>query len=268
MKIVRNLFYSENFILILSIFFLLVLLPFFPRIISVRNLANLASNLWPLFALVVGQMFVLIIGGIDLSQTSIMAVASVAGGLLITDKLNPILFEKSPLWGILISPEGGLLAGSIMAVPLAILTMLLIGAFIGALNGYFVAKFNMPPFMVTLVAMMFFSGLALYLTKSENIMYLPEGYIALGKGGLGFISYAFMIASFIGLVSHIILQRSVVGRWFYAVGKNIKTAAVSGVPTRRVVILAYTFSTIGRGTTNAGTEFIAGYYWCGGYWRN
>jgi len=238
----RKILLSDNFVLYLSIVYFLILCGIIPRMASVRNVSNILSNTWPLFTLVIGQMFVLVVGGIDLSQTSIMATTSVFGGILMTSRLDPVLFEKSPFWGLLISPEGGLLAGSSWAVPLGVLAMLAVGVMIGFINGVSVAKFKMPPFMVTLVTMMFFSGFAIYLTKSENIIHLPEAYAKIGKGGIGFISYSFIFALFLALVAHYITSRTVLGRWFYAVGKNIKAAVISGVPTKRVIILAYVFS--------------------------
>ena len=156
--VLRHLLFSENFILYLSMLYFLVLCIFIPRMASMQNISNISSNMWPLLAVVIGQMFVLILGGIDLSQASIMAVTSVVGGILMTSELDPVLFEKNPLWGIVLSAEGGPLGGSVLAVPLGVLAMLVVGSLIGLLNGTAVAKFKMPPFMVTLVSMIFFSG--------------------------------------------------------------------------------------------------------------
>src|SRR3712207_7186519 len=63
-------------------------------------------------AVAVGQTVVLIVGGIDLSQTSIMATASVLGAMMMTSELDPVLFEKSPLWNLLLGPEGGPMGGT------------------------------------------------------------------------------------------------------------------------------------------------------------
>jgi ribose/xylose/arabinose/galactoside ABC-type transport system permease subunit len=98
--------------------------------------------------------------------------------------------------------------------------------------------------------MMFFGGLAIYITRSENIMYLPgayvaigkDGFLAIGRGGNPLLPYSFFIALAIAAVAHITLNRTVLGRWFYAVGRNAKAAVISGVPADRVVILAYVFS--------------------------
>lgn len=235
---IQRLLLSDHFILFLSLFYFFVLWLFIPRITGTRNLANLSSNMWPLLTLVIGQMFVLIVGGIDLSQTSIMAVTSVLGAMVMSGRLDPRLFEKNALWGTVLSENGGLLGGSAWALPLGISAMLLTGALIGLLNGLSVAKLKMPPFMVTLVSMFFFSGLAIYLTRSENIMYLPEGFIAIGKGSAG----SFFVALVLAVLAWLVLSRMVLGKWLYAVGMNIRTALISGVPTNKVIILAYVFS--------------------------
>ncbi len=241
-KLARRIFFSQHFILYLSLVYFFILWLFLPYVANARNLSNMASNMWPLLALVLGQMFVLIVGGIDLSQTSIMAVVSVLGAAIMTSQVDPMLFEKSPLWGWMLTQNGGWLGGQAAATLLAMVLMLMTGMGIGFLNGVSVARFNMPPFMVTLISMMFFSGLAIYLTASENITHLPEKFIAIGKGGLGWLSFAFLIVLILAVVAHLLLKRTVLGRWFYAVGINIKAARVSGVPTQRVIVLAYVFS--------------------------
>ena len=220
-KLARTLFFSEHFILYLSLVYFIILWLFLPYVANARNLSNMASNMWPLLALAIGQMFVLIIGGIDLSQTSIMAVVSVLGAAVMSSQVDPVLFEKSPLWGLWLSQEGGWLGGHPAATPVAILLMLLVGMSIGWINGVSGARFNMPPFMVSLISMMFFSGLAIYLTASENITHLPEGFIAIGKGGIGWLSFAFLIVLILAVVAHLILKRTGLGRWFFAVGMNI-----------------------------------------------
>lgn len=240
--IFRRILFSEYFVLYLSILLFLIILPFRPRIGSWQNLTNLFSNIWPLLAIAIGQTFVLILAGIDLSQTSIMAFTSVIGAAIMTSELNPILFEKSPLWGWFLTENGGPLAGNVLAVPVAVVTMLLVGSLIGFLNGNAVARLKMPPFMVTLVTQMFFAAFAIYLTKSENIIDLPEGYINLGTGKLGFIPSSMLIALLLGLLGYFILNHTKLGRWMYATGTNIKTSLVSGVPTRKVIVFAYTFS--------------------------
>ncbi|MDI6451403.1 ABC transporter permease [Anaerobaca lacustris] len=248
----RRVLLSDSFVLFLAVVYFLVLWAFLPRLGSARNLSNLSSNIWPLFVLVIGQMFVLIVGGIDLSQTSIMAITSVCGALLMTSGLDPALFARNPLWGVLVSEQGGPLAGSIAAVPVGILVMLAIGALIGLANGLAVAKCRMPPFMVTLVSMFFFSGLAILITRSENVTNLPVAFLAIGQNYLGHVQagrstvglvpYSFFAGVALAWAAWFILGRTIAGRWFYAVGMNRRAATASGIPTDRVIVCAYVIS--------------------------
>jgi len=239
---VRYFLLSENFVLYLSVLYFVALSLFIPHMASGRNLTNVSSNMWPLFALVVGQMFVLIVGGLDLSQTSIMAFVSVIGAMLMTSELDPALFENNILWGTLLAETGGPLGGSVLATPVGIIVMLIVGALVGLVNGVSVAKLKMPPFMVTLISMMFFGGLAIFATRSENIMHLPASFVAVGRGQVGLIPYSFFIALILATGTHYILRHTVLGQWFYSVGKNVRTSMVSGVPTQKVIIIAYIFS--------------------------
>jgi ribose/xylose/arabinose/galactoside ABC-type transport system permease subunit len=166
-----------------------------------------------------GQTVVLIAGGIDLSVTSIIALTSVTGAMAMNG-------------------GNGWLAGSSAAAPVAIAFMLLLGTGVGVLNGTAIARFRMPPFIVTLTAMMFFSGFAIWLTKSKSINDLPGAFTALG----GKTWIAFLITATLALWAHVTLGRSLFGHWIYAVGHNPKAAFISGVPVQGVIIAAYGLS--------------------------
>ncbi len=209
-----RLFQSEYLILILCVAYFTALAPFTPGFASAGNLANILSAMLPLLVVATGQTLVLITAGIDLAVTSIIALASVVGA-------------------ILINGDSGLLAGSAAATPVGV--MLAIGGFIGLLNGTVITLFRMPPFIVTLTGMMFFSGLAIWLTESKSIASLPSSFIALGKN----VWLAGGFAAFVALAGHLLLTRTLLGRWFYAVGHNPRAALVSGVPVNRTLILAY-----------------------------
>ncbi len=238
----RRLLLSEYFVLYLSIIYFLILWPFIPDIATVDNLGNLFSNMGPLLVVALGQTFVLLVAGIDLSQTAIMGVTSVVGSMIMTTSLSPTLFSKSPFWGTFLSTHGSPLSSSPLAVPIAIVAMLLVGSLIGLINGVSVARFNMPPFMVTLVSMIFFQALAIWLTKSENIFHLPPGFTNIGDGAIFAIQYVALIALALAIIAHIVLSRTVFGHQLYAIGTNIKTAIVSGIRTERTIILAYVIS--------------------------
>jgi ribose/xylose/arabinose/galactoside ABC-type transport system permease subunit len=209
----------------------------------------------------VGQTFVLIIAGIDLSQGAIMGITSVIGAVIMTNAADPLLFEKSPLWGTFLRENGGVLAGSSLAVPLAVVVMLLLGMLVGLFNGIAVTRFNMPPFMVTLVSLIFFTASAIFLTQSQNISNLPDEFLRLGEGDivsvyfgektepeikrrdiLPLITYPMVISIGLAVGGQFILRRTVFGRHVYAIGTNRKAAEISGVPTKRVITLVFVFS--------------------------
>ncbi len=207
---------SEHLVLLLSALYFLALAPFTPGFASVGNLGNLLSTLLPLFVAAMGQTVVLIVGGIDLSATSIIALCSITGAAVA-------------------SGDQGWLAGSPLAVPAALAAMLAVGGLVGLFNGLAITRFRMPPFIVTLTTMMFFSGLAIWLTRSRNIGQLPAAFNALG--GKTWLTLLLCLPLAAG--AHFMLSRSVWGRWLYATGHNPRAALVSGVPVAGVVVSAY-----------------------------
>lgn len=259
--LLRRVLLSDYFVLYLIIIFFVLASIAFPTLSAPINISNQLANMWPLLAVAVGQTFVLILGGIDLSVGSIMAVTSVVGALFITQTLDAPTFDKSPLWGMLISDRGGILAGVPNATLIGVIVMLLLGTLIGMWNGFAITRFKMAPFMVTLVSMIFFSALALWLTASRNVSGLPADFLVLGKGDivsvylgpkltpdiarrdvLPLISYPFVIAVGLAAVAQFILSRTVFGRQMYSIGTNRRASEVSGVPGTRVIIMVYAFS--------------------------
>jgi ribose/xylose/arabinose/galactoside ABC-type transport system permease subunit len=214
-----RLFQSEYLVLFLSVAYFLAVLPFTPGLASPENLANILSSMLPLLVVATGQTFVLITGGIDLSVTSTIALASVAGAMVMNG-------------------DSGFLRESALAVPGGIGAMLLVGLLLGLVNGGAVVRFKMPPFIVTLTTMMFFSGLAIWTTQSQNIFNLPPVFNAIGGQTWSTIVAALVVTG----AAHLVLSSSLAGRWLYAVGHNAKAALISGVPVGRVVLFAYVVS--------------------------
>jgi ribose/xylose/arabinose/galactoside ABC-type transport system permease subunit len=208
LQIGRRILLSEYLVLYLSAAYALAVWPFAPGFASIQNLQNIFSYMLPLLAVAMGQTIVLITGGIDLSATSIIALASITGAWVMTG-------------------DAGLLAGSPVAVPLGVLAMLGVGMLVGLLNGLAISRLKMPPFIVTLTAMMFFSGLAIWSTRSEGISNLPRAFLELGYGSVWSIPYALMVVVALGLLLHAGLSRTTWGRWTYAVGHSVQTATVS-----------------------------------------
>jgi ribose/xylose/arabinose/galactoside ABC-type transport system permease subunit len=260
-RVARHVLLSDYFILYLTLAYFVLLAFFFPSLADPRNISNQLSNVWPLLAVCVGQTFVVIVGGIDLSQGAIMGFVSVIGAAIMVTAVDPILLGNSPLWGTLLSEGGGLLAGQAYAVTVAILAMLGLGALIGLFNGVAITRLRMPPFMVTLVSLIFLASAAIWLTQSQNLPQLPDSFAALSNGDvvsfyfgeklepeikrrdiLPFITTPMLIAGSLAIAAELILRRTIFGRQVYAVGTNRRAAEIAGVPVARVVTLVFVFS--------------------------
>jgi ribose/xylose/arabinose/galactoside ABC-type transport system permease subunit len=215
----RRLLLSEYLVLLLSGMLFAVLGPLTPGLISAHNLANILANLLPLLVVATGLTVVLIAGGIDLSVTSTIALSSVVGAMVMNG-------------------DDGWLRGSPFATPVGIVAMLAVGGAAGLGNGLAVTRLRMPAFIVTLTSMMFLSGLAVWLTKSRAISNLPAGFTIVGTN----LACAMAIAGVLAAFVHLMLSRSLFGRWLHAVGHNAKTAHVSGVPVDGVLLSAYILS--------------------------
>jgi ribose/xylose/arabinose/galactoside ABC-type transport system permease subunit len=205
--------------LILCVIYALAMSLFAPGFATSENAVNVLFAMLPLLVVAAGQTIVLMTAGIDLSATAVIAMTSVIGSGLIT-------------------ADNGPLANSVMATPVAVMLMLLIGTTIGLGNGVCIAVIRMPAFIVTLTSMMLFSGLAVWWTQSASIYNLSPSFLVLGKNVWVTLSIA------IGVVVGIqyLLSRTLFGMQLRAVGYNSQTAKVSGVHVQWVVILAYVIS--------------------------
>jgi len=228
---------SDFFVLLLTMGFIVVMVPFTNGLLSQGNLLNILSNYWPLLLVVAGQTFVLITAGIDLSQTGIVALSNVIGVMLVTEVASADLFGDTPFWNVLFGEQGGVLGSSLGAVLVAFLIMVVIGAAVGMFNGWAVAVVGMPAFMVTLTVMMFVSAFAIWTTKSDNIRSLPPAFMSVSNQWI-----AGLIALVAVVIAHLVLSRTLLGRWLYAIGVNRAAAQVTGVPVARVVMSAYALS--------------------------
>jgi ribose/xylose/arabinose/galactoside ABC-type transport system permease subunit len=224
----RWLLFSDYLVLALTVLYVAALWPFVPEIISPTNLADIFLQVLPLFIAALGLMMVLMVAQIDLSATSIMAMGCVVGASIMTS-------------------EGGYLAGSAIAPVAAVIAIIVVGLLIGLLNGVCVTAFEMPSFLVTLTTMMFFSGSAVWYTAAHtnsgsSIGSLPPTFLAVGYGGIGGVPYAAIVTVALAVAVHVVLTRTVFGRWLQAVGLNPSAAAISGVPVTAVIVSAFVLS--------------------------
>lgn len=259
----RALLLSDYFVLYLSLAYFLALAPFLPTLSTPGNIANLLSNMWPLLVVAVGQTFVLTVAGIDLSQGAVMGLTSVVAAMLVATAAPAEVLANAPVWGTILTEAGGPLAGAPLATALGIAAMLGLAALVGLFNGLAVARLAMPPFMVTLVTMIAVGAFAIWLTQSNNIRGLPPGFVALGKGDIvsvylgpklqsqiprrevySLVTWPMVIALATALAAHLLLNRTVFGRWVFAVGINRRAAEISGVPVGRVIVAVFVLSAL------------------------
>lgn len=231
----RRLLLSEYLVLFLTVLYVLGMALLVPEILAPDTWRDILAAMIPLLIVAVGQMFVLVVAGIDLSATSVLAFASVLGAAVIT-------MDGGPLVGM---PAG-------IVLVLGLLAFMVVGGAVGAFNGACTTRFNMPPFIVTLTTMMFFSGAAIWVTTlltddGSSIGSLPRAFVFLGQGRVLELPFSLLIALVVCLIAHVTLAHSLFGRWLFAIGINPNAAAVSGVPVRRAMFWAYVISGVCAG---------------------
>ena len=214
---------QETVLLSLCFFVYLLMAILAPGFFTHNNSLNLLNMFIPLLIVCVGQTYVILTAGIDLSVTSIIGLTSVIGGFLM-------------------SSDSGLFNNPSLNICFGILVMILSGALLGLFNGISISKFKMPPFMVTLTTMIFFSGAAIWMTKSQNIYHLPEQFVDLPYTHIVGVSIPTMIGIGVVLLAGYILHQTQTGEWIYALGHNEKTARISGVQISYTLIFVYVFS--------------------------
>jgi len=102
---------------------------------------------------------------------------------------------------------------------------------------------RVPPFIVTLAMMLVASGAAYLLTHGQSVYQVPDSFVWLGRGTNWFgLPNAVLLMALLYIVAHLVMSRTVLGRWIYAVGGNRQAARFSGVPVRRVLFLSYVVS--------------------------
>jgi len=164
----------------------------------------------------IGMTFVILIGGIDLSVGSAVALVSVLTGQFMVN------------------------AGMHPAV--AVLLALIGGALIGLINGSINAFVGIPSFVVTLGMLAAARGLALGITGGSTISGFPEGFLYIGQGAFLGIPVPAWVAAVVAIGAHIVLSRTTFGRHVYFVGSNEEAAKLSGIRVERVKVAVFVIS--------------------------
>jgi len=204
-----------------------VLVPtsyYWPNFLKADNLLNVANQIVVIAVVAIGMTMVIVTAGIDLSVGSLIALSAVAAAWLIRE------FAGAGEAG-----TGGMILCCLAAIGLC--------AAMGLFSGGMVSLFGVPPFIVTLGMMLVASGLAYTLAEGESIYQVPASFIWLGGGtDIWKIPNSVVLMVLLYAVAHVVMSKTVLGRYIYAVGGNAEAARLSGVPVRRVLLLVYTLS--------------------------
>lgn len=188
-----------------------------PHFLTFSNFRNVLRQSSVLFLAAAGQTLVLLTGGIDLSQGSIISVVSIVTALAIV--------------------RAGLVAGLISG--------LLAGVACGLINGLLVGKAKVQPFVATLGMMYVADGMALIANGGQPVEILTDmadKFFFLGGGYLGFIPIPVLVAAIAGVALYVFLKRTRSGRYIYALGGNPEAARLSGINVSSIHILVYVLS--------------------------
>jgi ribose transport system permease protein len=164
----------------------------------------------------VGQTLVILTGGIDLSVGSVAGLGGILGTMAI--------------------------AKSGMPIAVGVLVAVLAGAVIGLVNGLLVTQMKLPPFIATLGMLGVARGLT-FIVGGENAVYgLPSSFRLFGEGQIGPIPMPILYLIVIAVIGHVVLTRTKLGRYAYAIGSNKEAARLSGVALNRYQVCVYVIS--------------------------
>lgn len=213
---------------VLALASLVVLVLFFTfsssNFFQFSNIVGILLSTAVIGVLALGATFVIITGGIDLSVGTVMTLSGVMTGVCIT------------FWGL--------------PVPVGILGGILTGALCGLLSGTAVAKMKIPPFIATLAMMMIAKGLALIISGAKPVYFNDaESFAEVSQGSvLGWlvpgldIPNAVVIFFIAAILGYLILSKTIIGRYNFALGSNEEATRLSGVNVGFWKIVIYTLT--------------------------
>ena len=187
-----------------------------PQFLTIRNLTNIVNQSAPLAFIAIGQTFVLLVAGIDLSVGSTVSLVSVATGL----------------W----------MLGRDAMIPVVLLADLGLGACVGLANGLLIAWRRLPDFIVTLGMLIFLQGVNLAWTKGGPNSDLAPHFRLLSEGRVGPFPVAVFWLAGAAVLAWGLAGRTTFGRAIYAVGGNRAAARLAGVNVNLVRVLTYVIS--------------------------
>lgn len=218
-------YFKDNIGIIIALLAMCVFLVIFPTtrstFLTPKNVFNIlrqnASNLF----LATGMTMVIILGGIELSVGSVIALSGVvAAGCVVNFGLPEIV-------------------GFLAAIG--------VGALVGMFNGLVICKTDIPPFIVTLASMNITKGIALVLTGGSPIRCMTDAFKFPGAGYVGPFPTPVILMIIVFIIAAMIVNRTQLGRHIYAVGGNAQAAKFSGINVQKVKFIVYTYTGIMSG---------------------
>ncbi len=185
-----------------------------PAFLTPRNIANVLKQAASLGIAAVGQTFVILSGGIDLSVAAVIALMSVLAANLMKGQDQLVL-------------------------PITLLC-LAIATLIGLANGLMVTKLKIPPFIATLGMILVVQGFRFLYTGGAPKGSIPDALRFWGRGSVGPVPTAIILWLAIALIAFMVLRQTTFGRRLYAVGGNRQAAFLSGVNVDGIIIASYT----------------------------
>lgn len=197
-----------------ALIFIFIYLSFASSVfLSVNNLINVVVQTTVTAIIAMGMTFVIITAGIDLSVGAIAALAGVLGVKLMVN------------------------AG--WSWPLAVIGGTLVGGIVGLINGLLVTVTGLAPFIATLGMMSVARGLVYITTGAVAVFGVPDSFRLLGQGLIDGVPIPLIVLILMAIITHLILSRTRLGRYAYAIGSNPEAARLSGISIGRYLTAVY-----------------------------
>lgn len=217
--------FKDNLGIIIALFVLCIILSVNPitkdSFLTLKNVFNVLRQISSNLFLACGMTMVIILGGIDLSVGSIIALSGciAAGG---------VVHFHMPLFA-------------------AVILGILVGLMIGMFNGLVISKTTIPAFIVTLATMNIAKGFAYVYTGGSPVRVVTKEWQFLGAGYIGVVPTPVVILVIILIVTGLIMNKTKMGRYIYAVGGNAQAASFSGIKVSNVKFFVHAYSGIMAG---------------------
>jgi ribose transport system permease protein len=188
-----------------------------PTFWTENNIANLARQGSMIAILAIGETFVIITAGIDLSVGAVVGFCSMAIALM--------LGQDMPVW-------------------LAIIATLAIGLGIGLFHAFGIVQLGLPPFIMTLASLTALRGIGLLITNGATISITNDSFTGFSRGDFLGIPNLFWMVVVVAIPAYFFLHQSRWGRYLFAIGSNMEAARLSGVNVKFIIYIAYILSSV------------------------